>query len=56
MFDDDTEELLKRGDVFYLPPGDSGVVETDLKIIDFNPEKEFGEVMDHIARKMAEMG
>ena len=56
IYDDGNEELLQAGDVFYLPPGHTAIVEEDLKIIDFNPEKEFGEVMDHIGKKMAEMG
>lgn len=56
IYDDGSEETLRTGDVFYLPPGHTGTVEEDLKIIDFNPEKEFGEVMDHIGKKMAEMG
>ena len=55
VYDDGTKETLTTGDVFYLPPGHTGVVEEDLKIIDFNPEKEFGEVMGHIAKKMEEM-
>lgn len=55
-YDNGTEERLSAGDVFYLPPGHTGIVEKDLKIIDFNPEKEFKEVMDHIANKMAEFG
>ena len=54
-YNDGAEELLETGDVFYLPAGHTAIVERDLKIIDFNPEKEFGEVMDHIAKKMAEM-
>ena len=53
IYDDGTEERLTAGDVFYLPPGHTGMVEKDLKIIDFNPEREFKEVMDHIAQKMA---
>ena len=54
-YDNGTEERLTAGDVFYLPSGHTGVVEKDLKIIDFNPTKEFSEVMDHIAKKMAEL-
>ena len=56
IYDDGSEELIQTGDVFYLPPGHTAIVEKDTKIIDFNPEKEFGEVMDHIGKKMAEMG
>ena len=53
-YDDGTEETLTVGDVFYLPPGHTAVVEKNVKLIDFNPEKEFKEVMDHIAKKMAQ--
>lgn len=54
-YDDGKEERLTAGDVFYMPPGHTGVVEKDLKMIDFSPEKELKEVMDHIANKMAQM-
>jgi len=53
-YDNGTDEVLTTGDVFYLPPGHTGIVKKDLKIIDFSPEKEFNEVMAHIAKKMAE--
>ena len=36
------------------PPIDIEVKEEDVKLIDFSPEKEFGELMDHIGKKMAE--
>lgn len=54
-YDNGTEERLTAGDVFYLPSGHTGVVEKDLKIIDFNPTREFSEVMDHLAKKMAQL-
>ena len=53
-YDDGKEETLVTGDVFYMPAGHTGIVKKDLKIIDFSPEKEFNEVMAHIAKKMAE--
>ena len=53
-YDDGTEERLTTGDVFYLPPGHTALVEKDLKLLDFSPEKELKEVMDHIAKKVAE--
>lgn len=52
-YTDGTAETLTTGDVFYLPPGHTARVEKDLKFLDFSPEKELKEVMDHIARKMA---
>ncbi|MBB1287275.1 cupin domain-containing protein [Flavisolibacter sp. BT320] len=51
-YDDGSEETLSTGDVFYLPPGHTARVEKDLKFLDFSPEKELKEVMDHIARKV----
>ena len=54
-YDDGTEEVLNAGDVFYLPAGHNGIIDEDTKVIEFNPEKEFGELGKHIAKKMAEM-
>lgn len=55
-YDDGTDETLTTGDLFYLPPGHTGIVQQDLKILDFSPEKELNEVMAHIAKKMAHSG
>ena len=55
-YDNGSQEKLTTGDVFYLPPGHTAIVEKDLKIIDFSPEKELNEVMDHIAKKIAVLG
>ena len=55
IYDDKSEEFAEKGDVFYWPSGHTAIVEEDLKIIDFSPEKEFNEVMAHIGKKMAEM-
>lgn len=54
-YDNGTEERLVTGDVFYLPPGHTAIVIKDLKFLDFSPEKELNEVMNHIAKKMAEL-
>ena len=54
-YDDGTEETITAGDVFYLPPGHTAIVEEDTKLIDFNPEKEYNEVMEHIGKKMDEL-
>ena len=56
VYDDGAEEVLKTGDVFYMPPGHTAIVEENLKIIDFSATKEFSEVMGHIGKKMAELG
>jgi len=54
-YDDGTEEIVTTGDVFYLQPGHTAIVEEDMKFLDFSPEKEINEVMEHIGKKMAEM-
>ncbi len=56
VYDDGKEEVLNTGDVYYLPPGHTAIVEENLKMIEFSATKEFGEVMGHIGKKMAEMG
>lgn len=53
-YDDGTEEVLKEGDVFYMPPGHVAFVEEDLKLMDFSPQEEFGELVEHIDKKIAE--
>ena len=54
-YDNGQEDLLQQGDVFYLPPGHTAIVQEDLQLLDFNPTKEFNEVMTHIGKKMAAM-
>ncbi|RYY09207.1 MAG: cupin domain-containing protein [Chitinophagaceae bacterium] len=54
-YDDGTEDKLTAGDVFYMQPGHIGIANKDTKIIDFSPERELKEVMDHIAKKMADL-
>jgi hypothetical protein len=51
---DGKEETVKAGEVFYWPAGHIPFVEKDLKIIDFSPEAEFNQLMEHLAKKMAE--
>ena len=55
IYDDGKEEMLTTGDVFYLPSGHTVIVEEDVKFIEFNPEKEFAELMHHIGKKMDEL-
>lgn len=55
IYSDKTEEVSRKGDVYYWPKGHTGIVEEDVKFIEFSPQKEFKEVMDHIGKKMAEL-
>lgn len=54
-YDSSEEEILKAGDIFYLPPGHTAIVEENVKFVDFSPTKELNEVMAHVANKMAEL-
>lgn len=55
-YDDGSEEITKAGEIFYWKPGHTAIVEEDVKLMDFSPEKELAEVLDHVGKKMAEMG
>jgi len=55
-YDDGTEESVTKGDLFFMQPGHTGVVIKDCKLVDFSPQDQLKEVMDHIAKKMAEFG
>jgi len=55
FYDDKSEELCSAGDVYYWPAGHTGIVEEDVKFIEFSPQNEFKEVMEHIGKKMAEL-
>ena len=45
------QDLLHTGDVFYSPPGHTGIAQEDVKLPDYSPSKEFNEVMEHIGKK-----
>jgi len=36
-YDDGTEEIINAVDVFYMPPGHTGIVKKDIKVLDFSP-------------------
>src|SRR5262245_32864817 len=48
---DDREEVLRTGDLFYLPPGHTAVFEEDTAFVEFSPEREHGEVLAHVGRQ-----
>jgi hypothetical protein len=47
-----SEVTLKAGDLFYMPPGHTGVVTEDLKLMDFSPAMEMKELVKHIEKKL----
>lgn len=48
------EDTVNAGEVFYWPAPHTGIVDKNVKFIDFSPDSKFIPVMDHLAKKMAE--
>ena len=48
------EETLQAGDLFYLPPGHTPLVEEDAEFVEFSRPAEFQPVLDHLARATAD--
>ncbi len=48
------EETLQAGDLFYLPPGHTPLVEEDAEFVEFSRPAEFQPVLDHLARAAAQ--
>lgn len=55
-YTDGTAEVAEAGEVFHWPPGHTAWVEEDTAFIEISPVEEFGEVSEHVARKMEESG
>jgi hypothetical protein len=49
----DGEEVLEAGDLFYLPPGHTALVEEDTEFVEFSPPAAHQPVLDHVARAAA---
>ena len=49
----DREESLAAGDLFYLPPGHSAIIEEDVEFVEFSPPHEHDEVIEVLKRNAA---
>jgi hypothetical protein len=49
----DGEEVLTQGDLFYMPPGHTGVVEEDVEFVEFSPPGEHEAVLEVVRRNAA---
>ena len=49
----DREEVLQAGDLFYLPPGHTPLVEEHTEFVEFSRPEEYKLVHDHVQRVMA---
>ena len=54
LYADAKEETAQTGDLFYWPPGHSVRAEEDTDIVMFSPQKEHGQVIDHILHKLGD--
>ncbi|MEX2548148.1 MAG: hypothetical protein WD830_10230 [Chloroflexota bacterium] len=50
---DGTEELTRAGDLYYWPPGHTGLTEEGTTFIEFSPAAEIRPVLQHLAAQMA---
>ena len=53
---DGTEEVVKAGEVFYMPEGHTAWTDEEVAFIEISPESEYRVVMEHVARKQQELG
>ncbi len=47
--------VVNGGDVFYMPPGHTAIIDEDSKVIEFSPEKGMHELNKHVQKRVAEM-
>jgi hypothetical protein len=46
---------VKGGEVFYMPPGHTVIIDEDSKVIEFSPEEGMHDLNKHVQKKVAEM-
>ena len=51
----DRDEVFSAGDVYYMEPGHTAVVEEDYESIEFSPKDEMAKTLEVIAQNMAAM-
>lgn len=47
--------VVNGGDVFYMPPGHTAIIDEDSKVIEFSPEERMHELNKHVKKRVAEM-
>ena len=50
------EETLEAGDLWYLPPGHTVVVDEDVEFVEFSPPKEYDETLEVLRQNAAQPG
>jgi hypothetical protein len=54
-YDGGEEETLSSGDVFYLPPGHTGVAQEDTEFLEISPPDQHQRFIDNALRNLAAM-
>jgi hypothetical protein len=49
---DGRKETVRAGEVYHWPPGHTVRVDEDYEAIEFSPQAEMGEVIDHLRKKL----
>jgi len=49
----DREEVIRAGDLYYMPPGHTAVVEEDYEAVEFSPPAGHEQVLDVVKRNAA---
>jgi hypothetical protein len=52
IFADGTEEVYKSGDIYYAPAPHTAIVDEDTRLLDFSPQHEHDELMEHVSKVM----
>ena len=56
VYADGTEEVYNTGEVYYAPAPHTAIVEEDTRLLDFSPQKEHDQLMEHVGKVMAGEG
>lgn len=48
-YKDNREEVIRAGELYYLPPGHTAWVDEDIDFVEFSPSEEHNAVLKHIA-------
>ena len=55
QYNNGEKEVIKAGDVYHIPAGHIATIDEDIAMLEFSPEKEYTEVIEHIRKKMQAM-
>ena len=51
-YEDGQEEVIRAGEVYYMPPGHTVWIEEDIAFVEISPEGEFSVLAAHVIGKM----